>query len=173
MRRIFCKLGMVAAIAAVSLGAATKQVEAATFDLACGGLLCLNTAPSFGFSDDGIGLTVTGLVSGVPGSPAREVNQSFLGLGVFGGNLGLGQVDSGFFNIPETLRLTFDKTVRAVTAEFRLVSDILGEDSVKVIFDGVNTIFQGPIPSTGGLFQGFPGMVNFTSSTSYPLGISM
>lgn len=155
-------LGISTAI--LALGVITPAAKAANFNFSCSsGLLCHNAQSSFGFTDDGIGVSVTGFVKNDP-SKSRKVDQTAAGLGILGENFGSGQVDSGLKNEPETLRLSFDYVVEAITAEFRLVNEsfLPGRDSVKVIFDGVNTIFEGPITSTGGLFQGFPGVVNFT-----------
>ena len=151
-------LGISTAI--LALGFVAPAAKAATFDFGCSSLFCSNTQSSLNFMDDGIGVNVTGFVKGKPGK-SRDVKQTVLGLGILGQNKGSSlQVDSGFKNKPETLRLSFDHVVEALTAEFRLASH---KDSVKVIFDGVNTIFEGPISSTGGLFQGLPGIVNFTA----------
>lgn len=162
MKKLLEKCGIVAAIAAAGMVVASSSAQAATYNFACSGLFCSSSSPAFNFSDDGIGVSVTGFVNGDP-TMQRKVNQSIFGLGVLGGNLGTGQVDSGLFGIPETLRLTFDQTVEALVAEFRLVGEPFtsGTDSVKVIFDGVNTIFEGVIPSTGGFLQAFPGTVSF------------
>ena len=150
--------------AILAFGFVTPAAKAATYNLGCSSsLFCSNNQSSFNFMDDGINVNVTGFINGDP-SQSRKVSQTALGLGILGGNLGSGQVDSGFKNKPETLRLSFDHLVEAITADFRLVNESLlpGTDSVKVIFDGVNTIFEGPITPTGGFFQGFPGVVNFT-----------
>lgn len=150
--------------AILALGFVTPAARAATYNLGCSGLFCGNTQSSFDFTSDGIGVEITGFVKGNP-SKSRNVNQTVNGLGVLGKNAGTGQVDSGAKKKPETLRLSFDHVVEALTAEFRLVNEPLlpGRDSVKVIFDGVNTIFDGPITPTGGFFQGFPGVVEFTA----------
>ena len=170
MKTTLYKLFAAASIAAASLGFISGQANAATYSLGCSGLLCNNTASSFDFSDDGIDLTVTGFIDGDP-SKSRQVSQSVLGLGVLRNKKDpIGQVDSGLGRRarPETLRLTFDHAVELIVAEFRLVNEALlpGTDAVKVIFDGVNTVFEGPIDETGGpfrLLKGYPGKVDFTN----------
>ena len=168
MKSIFSLLSKKTALglstAILALGFITPSVKAATFNFGDCSTACGN-AKSFNFTDDGVGVSVTGFIKGDP-SQSRKVSKRATGLGVLGNNFGSGQVDSGFFKKPETLRLTFDHVVEALTAEFRLVNEPLfpGKDSVKVIFDGVNTIFEGPITPTSGQF--FPGIVNFTAGNT-------
>ena len=163
MRTILFKAAIAGAASVSGLGTiASDSVQAVTFDLACSGLFCGDIDSLFEYSEEGIDLDVTGFVNSDP-SEARLVNQTVVGLGVFGGNAGSGQVDTGFFNIFETLRLEFDHKVKLLSAEFRLVSDIFGEDSASVSADGTE-VFNGPIPSTGGFFAGFPGEITFTPS---------
>ena len=116
----------------------TPRAEAISVYL--GSLTLGETASYYDYSQDGIDFRASAFDENNTSAP--RVFRSILGLGVKRGSKDSPQIDGK--GLDETLRLTFERTVRLVSATFSAV----GQNDDAVVTLGGNQLYTGNIPNT-------------------------
>lgn len=148
--------------AAIAIGLSAGSAQAITFSFPSGGLV--GNAPgvsSINFSQGGIGLTATAVDEN---NASRNVIQNNQGLGVYTSGADSVQVDAN--GLDETLRLTFDQTVKIISATFSRVGSaapIVGGNDFYTLFSDAGAIATSQDIPGGNVLDTDTGTVNFAA----------